>query len=1315
MQNFFAKKEWIAVHYCPNKLILLPVIFLMLLPFFAVAQNYTVNSNADTHATNFVTGTDAGGNITLRSALEAANTQPGAHIISFSGTVVSPVSLTLGQIPVGNAANGNNITIAGPGMNVLTINQTTDNRVFSTGAGAITFQLKDIKLNFAGPGIASYSGGGGAIIAGGAGASTTLINVAISNFNRQVGNGGALSQSSANANHTLTVTNCIFTNNKCGGNGGAVSYIGLGIATITGCTFSGNQTGPVGTGTGGDGGALSTSGGGSGGTYIVEKNTFLNNQVLNSTGHAGAVINTNGTLTLRYNRFIGNSCANTLNPPLANVVAQTGGLSVNTTTANNNWWGVNTGPGPNDATVLGAGGTLTLTKWLQLKTTASTNPICNNVFSGPGNTSNITAGFLSNSANEAIDASNLSALTGLPVTWSQTLGSLSGQEGTIQASGTATALFTSNGTGGIATVNAQVDNIPASETSPARASITVNTTSTAPTGINGVTAICSGGNTMLTVTGGSKGSGAITEWFTGACGETTAGTGDVITVSPLLTTTYFVRYNGVCNTTACVSVTVTVNQPVDAGTDGSIDICDNSSTAIDLYSLITGEQTGGNWSRSSGTGGTFNAGSGIFTPAAGATTSVFKYLLTGTAPCPDDESLATVNITAQANAGADGSMDVCDNSSTAINLYSLITGEQTGGTWSRLSGTGGMFNAGSGIYTPAPGATTSTFKYLVTGTVPCPDDESTATVNITAQVNAGADGSTNICDNSSNTIDLYSLISGEQSGGTWSRISGTGGAFNAGAGTFTPSPGATTSGFQYLLNGTEPCPDDESFATVNISAQSYAGTDGSTDVCGDANMAVNLYSLISGEQAGGVWTRLTGTGGTFNAAAGTFITSAGGTTTSTFKYFIAGTYPCPDDESVATVNIIVCCTAVNSGTVANGNETICYGGNPSNITFSTLPSGGSVTGSFNYQWYYKDGVSGPCPAGTNTSGWILISGATGSSYDPPGGLTVSRTYAVTTDPTGITDCGPETWAGNCRKVTVSPALFATCSNNNPVLYFGYTNDQTATVKAIATGGTAPYTITITMNRALNCNVLTSSGDELWAGVGGTSVNNVCPATGSGLLPPVSTGTVAASGGFYSLNVTLMQDAVFTATITDANGCVSTCTTFIHAVDVRCFAGNSGNAKVKLCHATGNGCHAICVSESAVASHLAHGDYLGDCTPNCTAPQQNLAATTEKTSIPAAAGQSNTIPQEKIATVLPVGLFRVKVTPNPSGERFTLIVESGSSEKIFVVVYDVLGKIAAQMEISNGKPIHFGEEMKKGYYIAVVRQGEKTTTIKLVKQ
>ena len=88
--------------------------------------------------------------------------------------------------------------------------------------------------------------------------------------------------------------------------------------------------------------------------------------------------------------------------------------------------------------------------------------------------------------------------------------------------------------------------------------VIVNVSSVAPTGATGTLSIACGGNTTLTVAGGSAGTGAIAEWFTGSCGGASAGTGNSINVLPASTTTYYVRYNGTCNTTTCGSVTVTV-------------------------------------------------------------------------------------------------------------------------------------------------------------------------------------------------------------------------------------------------------------------------------------------------------------------------------------------------------------------------------------------------------------------------------------------------------------------------------------------------------------------------------------------------------------------------------------------------------------------------------------------------------------------------------------------------------------------------------------------------------------------------------------
>ncbi len=111
-------------------------------------------------------------------------------------------------------------------------------------------------------------------------------------------------------------------------------------------------------------------------------------------------------------------------------------------------------------------------------------------------------------------------------------------------------------------------------------------------------------------------------------------------------TTYYrrsIRNNGCTSYLYNNIVVKEIIAPVTAGTGGSINICSSSATAIDLFSIITGEQSGGVWTRTSGTGGTFNAAAGTFIPT-GAATSVFTYTVSGTAPCSNSTATAIVNI-----------------------------------------------------------------------------------------------------------------------------------------------------------------------------------------------------------------------------------------------------------------------------------------------------------------------------------------------------------------------------------------------------------------------------------------------------------------------------------------------------------------------------------------------------------------------------------------------------------------------------------------------------------------------------------------------
>ena len=353
---------------------------------------------------------------------------------------------------------------------------------------------------------------------------------------------------------------------------------------------------------------------------------------------------------------------------------------------------------------------------------------------------------------------------------------------------------------------------------------------------------------------------------------------------------------------------------------------------------------------------------------------------------------------------------------------------------------------------------------------------------------------------------------------------------------------------------------------------------------------------------------------------------------------------------------------------------------------------------------------------SSTSIKYTLSGATASAVNAFTTLNnVVFNSGITTVSAIATDACNNTSIPCTFTVSVSTTLTAACTHNTTdnTLYFGYSGDQTETIKVTPTGGQGPYTIQIKMSRPLLCNQITLAGDEIWtpgAGVTSTSGIVTCPASGTPdsmnlSLVPVSAATGVAAGGSFAVTVTLMRNADIIATITDAYGCTYICTTKIHAEDVRCFAGNSGNAKVTICHKTGstkNPCVTICVDESAVNEHLSHGDFLGQCTTNCTAPV--ITARINTTVVGVAAEPT-----------VSAGKLTVKVMPNPASYFFTMAFKSESKEKIKITVVDVIGRvIEKRQDILDNSTIQLGHKYYAGVYFAEIRQGKEKVTVRLIK-
>ena len=122
----------------------------------------------------------------------------------------------------------------------------------------------------------------------------------------------------------------------------------------------------------------------------------------------------------------------------------------------------------------------------------------------------------------------------------------------------------------------------------------VNSLSVAPTSITPSVAIATpGSNFTLSVNGGSLGTAANWKWYTTSCGGTLVGTGASISVSQMVNTTYYVRAEGTCNTTACASVTVNIQcgASVIISSVGTTTVCPGTVvTLTPVGALSTGAQ-----------------------------------------------------------------------------------------------------------------------------------------------------------------------------------------------------------------------------------------------------------------------------------------------------------------------------------------------------------------------------------------------------------------------------------------------------------------------------------------------------------------------------------------------------------------------------------------------------------------------------------------------------------------------------------------------------------------------------------------------------
>ncbi|HNW98585.1 MAG TPA: choice-of-anchor L domain-containing protein, partial [Bacteroidales bacterium] len=399
--------------------------------------------------------------------------------------------------------------------------------------------------------------------------------------------------------------------------------------------------------------------------------------------------------------------------------------------------------------------------------------------------------------------------------------------------------------------------------------ITISANSSIPTSATATPAtICNGESSSLEVVGGTLGSGADWHWYKTNCGTGAVGTGSPLSVSPTGTTTYYVRAEGTCNTTGCVNVTVTVNQPVtvDAGTPQTI--C--SSSTVTLAGSIGGSASSATWSGGTGTynpdNTTLNA---VYTPTAAeiAAGTVTLTLTTNdpAGPCPalSDDVTITINSAATVDAGAP--QTICGGST--VTLAGVIGGGASSATW---SGGGGTYNPNNttlnAVYTPSAAEVTAGTVNLILTTDnpsgPCNavNDNVTITINPIPTVDAGAPQT--IC--SDGTVTLTGSIGGGASSATWSGGTGTYNPDNTTLNAiYTPSSTEITAGTVTLTLTTDdpsgPCGAVNDNVTITINPLPTVDAGAPQTIC--ANSTVTLAGSIGGGASSATWS---GGAGTYN-------------------------------------------------------------------------------------------------------------------------------------------------------------------------------------------------------------------------------------------------------------------------------------------------------------------------------------------------------------------------------------------------------------------------------------------------------------------
>jgi hypothetical protein len=231
------------------------------------------------------------GNLSLREAIGIANTMNDDARVEFS---------VFGQIILGGTELGitNDMTISGPGADLLTVSGNNASRVFNvSGAGPVSISGMTIRRGAADVGAGIYNG-----------ATTLNLDEVTLMENAATAFGGGLASPGGGE---INITNSAIINNSAGNEAGGLESQGVSgspaSVTLSNCTMAGNTANGA-----GFGGAISNVATGGSATLTLRDCTIANNTGANGAGVLNAV-NSGDATTSYIGTIFANNGANVVN------------------------------------------------------------------------------------------------------------------------------------------------------------------------------------------------------------------------------------------------------------------------------------------------------------------------------------------------------------------------------------------------------------------------------------------------------------------------------------------------------------------------------------------------------------------------------------------------------------------------------------------------------------------------------------------------------------------------------------------------------------------------------------------------------------------------------------------------------------------------------------------------------------------------------------------------------------------------------------------------------------------------------------------